>query len=197
MLPCTRSRKENSKLQPMPVEGYPKVYITTPTHKLECLALKWAICEHFYNYPYDTEFKVVTNNNLLTYVMTTAKLDAVGHHWLVALSTYRFDIKYRAGNRNQDMDGLFRRLQDPSQEDDAFHKEKQRIKELRLRVLDRQHEMFSMETLPALCQRHFVKQEKCGCLQEPPTFAESLVLNVTAIPGTYSCFGQDKIQNPL
>ena len=50
-----------------------------PTHKLEFLALKWAICEKFHEYLYgSTPFEVYTDNNPLTYVLTTAKLDACG-----------------------------------------------------------------------------------------------------------------------
>lgn len=68
-----------------------------PVHKLEYLALKWAVCEKFHNFLYGTKFTVLTDNNLLVYVLTTAKLDAAGHRWLAALSMYDFDIKYRAG----------------------------------------------------------------------------------------------------
>ena len=51
--------------------------------KLEFLALKWAICEHFRNYLYHaSDFIVYTDNNPLTYVLTTAKLNATGHRWV-------------------------------------------------------------------------------------------------------------------
>ena len=43
-------------------------------HKLEFLALKWAVTEKFHDYLYGAEFHVVTVNNPLTYVFTTAKL---------------------------------------------------------------------------------------------------------------------------
>lgn len=59
-----------------------------PTHKLEFLALQWAVCEKFHDYLYGTTFMVLSDNNPLTYVLTSAKLDAVGHSWLAALSTY-------------------------------------------------------------------------------------------------------------
>lgn len=74
-----------------------------PTHKLEYLALKWAICKKFHDFLYGTDFTVLTDNNPLTYVLTSAKLDAAGHGWL---ATFRFNIKYRAGNANSDVDGL-------------------------------------------------------------------------------------------
>ena len=98
-----------------------------PTHKLEYLALKLAVCEKFHDYLYGTEFTVLTDNNPLTYVLTSAKRDAAGHRWLAALSTYRFEIKYRPGNTNQDADGLSRRPQEPSPEDRAFLEERERI----------------------------------------------------------------------
>ena len=50
-----------------------------PVHKLEFLALKWAITDKFHEYLYGSQFQVYTDNNPLTYVLTTAKLDATGH----------------------------------------------------------------------------------------------------------------------
>ena len=80
-----------------------------PAHKLEFLALKWAITEKFKDYLYGpNSFLVYTDNNPLTYVLTTAKLDATGHRWLAALSAYSFSIKYRSGASNKDADALSR-----------------------------------------------------------------------------------------
>ena len=50
-----------------------------PVHKLEFLTLKWAITDKFHEYLYGADFQVFTDNNPLTYVLTTAKLDATGH----------------------------------------------------------------------------------------------------------------------
>ena len=47
-------------------------------HKLEFLALKWSVTERFHEYLYGGHFEVYTDNNPLTYVLTTAKLDATG-----------------------------------------------------------------------------------------------------------------------
>ncbi len=59
--------------------------------KLEFLALKWAVCEKFRDYLfYAPHFTIYTDNNPLTYVMTTAKLNAVGHRWVGELSDFRF-----------------------------------------------------------------------------------------------------------
>lgn len=41
-----------------------------------------------------------------TYLLTTAKLDATGYRWLSVLSTYNFQLQYRAGKCNLDADGL-------------------------------------------------------------------------------------------
>ena len=65
-----------------------------PAHKLEFLALMWSVCHKFHEYLYGNNFQVLTDNNPLTYVLTSAKLDATGHHWLAELSLYDFSIKY-------------------------------------------------------------------------------------------------------
>ena len=79
-----------------------------PAHKLEFLALKWALCDKFHDYLYGNTFTVITDNNPLTYVLTTANLDATGHRWLAALGVYNFEIIYRPGKSNVDADSLSR-----------------------------------------------------------------------------------------
>ena len=49
------------------------------SNKLEFLALKWAIMEHFKEYLLYQPFLVKTDNNPLTYIMTTPNLDTTGH----------------------------------------------------------------------------------------------------------------------
>ena len=49
-----------------------------PTQKLEFLALKWAITDRFHEYLYGGKFDVYTDNNSLTYILSSAKLDACG-----------------------------------------------------------------------------------------------------------------------
>ena len=87
-----------------------------PIHKLEFLALKWSVCDKFHDYLYGSEFAVYTDNNPLTYVLTTAKLDATGHRWLAGLSTYNFSIHYVAGQQNVDADSLSRAVRDNAAE---------------------------------------------------------------------------------
>ena len=77
-------------------------------HKLEFLALKWAITDRFHEYLYGGVFEVFTDNNPLTYILTTAKLDATGQRWVAALSIYDFQIFYRSGKSNKNADALSR-----------------------------------------------------------------------------------------
>jgi hypothetical protein len=55
--------------------GLKKAEKNYPPHKREFLALKWSICDKFKDYLYGHRFTVLTNNNPVTYVLTTAKLD--------------------------------------------------------------------------------------------------------------------------
>ena len=45
-----------------------------PVHKLEFLALKWAITNRFHEYLYGSQFQVYTDNNPLTYVLKYSKV---------------------------------------------------------------------------------------------------------------------------
>ena len=65
-----------------------------PAHKLEFLALKWAITEKYHDYLYSAHFEVVTANNSLTYAFTTARRQ----RWLVEISNYNCIISYRGRN---------------------------------------------------------------------------------------------------
>ena len=88
--------------------GLNKAERNYPPHKREFLALKWAVCDKFKDYLYGQYFTVLTDNNPVTYVLTTAKLDATGHRWLAALAAFKFEIKYRPGKNNADADALSR-----------------------------------------------------------------------------------------
>ena len=71
--------------------------------------MKWAICEQFRDYLYYApSFTVYTDNNPLTYVLSTAKLSSTGHRWVSELADYNFEIKYRPGKVNKDADTLSR-----------------------------------------------------------------------------------------
>ena len=79
-----------------------------PAHKLEFLALKWALTDQFYEYLYGNSFEVYTDNNPLTYVLTTAKLDACGQRWVSAIAPMTFNLHYKPGRTNIDADALSR-----------------------------------------------------------------------------------------
>ena len=77
-------------------------------HKLEFLALKWAITDRFHEYLYGGTFDVYTDNNPLTYILTSAKLDVVGQHWVASLGPYNFSLHYNPGHQNTVADSLSR-----------------------------------------------------------------------------------------
>ena len=78
--------------------------------KLEFLALKWAVTEHFREYLqyFPEPILIRMDNNLLTYVMMTLNLDATGHQWVGALANYNFKIEYLKGWDNSTVDVLSR-----------------------------------------------------------------------------------------
>ena len=86
-----------------------------PTHKLEFLALRWAICEKFKDYLTGCEFEVFTDNNPLTHVWANAKLDATAQRWVSSLETFNFKVIYRPGKINTVADSLSRLYCDESE----------------------------------------------------------------------------------
>ena len=83
------------------------------SNKQEFLALKWAVTEQFHEYlsPYGknrNEFVVWTDNNPLTYIFSSANLDAAGQRWVAQLASYNFALKYQKGKDNTVADFLSR-----------------------------------------------------------------------------------------
>ena len=77
--------------------------------KLEFLALKWSICEQFWDYSYYApSFRVYTGNNPLTYVLNSSKLNATGLRWIGELTDFNFDIRYHPGKTHVDADSFSR-----------------------------------------------------------------------------------------
>jgi hypothetical protein len=54
----------------------------------------------------DQTLSVYTDNNSLTYILTSAKLDANGHKWVAAFSAYQFTIMYKPGKTNTYADAI-------------------------------------------------------------------------------------------
>ena len=76
--------------------------------KLEFLALKLSVTEHFKEYLAYAPFTVCTDNNPLTYVLTMPNLDMKGHCWVGALASYEFTLEYQKGSDNAAADMLSR-----------------------------------------------------------------------------------------
>ena len=76
--------------------------------KLEFLALKWSVTQHFKEYLAYALFTVHTDNNPVTYVLTTPNLDMTGHCWVGALASYNFMLEYQKGSDNAATDALSR-----------------------------------------------------------------------------------------
>ena len=89
-------------------------------HKLEFLAVKWAVTNKFHDYLYGHPFTITTDHNPLTYILSTAKLDSVGHRWLADLSAFDFDILYKPGKSNVDGDVLSQLPRHDSYEQSGF-----------------------------------------------------------------------------
>ena len=70
------------------------------SNKQEFLTLKWAVTEQFHEYlsPYGknrNKFVVHTDNNPLTYISSSANLDAAGQCWVACLASYNFSLEYQ------------------------------------------------------------------------------------------------------
>ena len=83
------------------------------SNKQEFLALKWAVIEQFHEYlsPYGknrNKFVVCTDNNPLTYIFSSANLDATGQQWVAHLTSYNFSLEYQKGKDNTVADFLSR-----------------------------------------------------------------------------------------
>ena len=79
-----------------------------PGHKVEFLYLKWTITDQFHAYLYRNTFDIYTDNKPLMYILSTAKLDAMGHRWIAGLANYNFHIHYKSGKSNVEADVLSR-----------------------------------------------------------------------------------------
>ena len=81
------------------------------SNKQEFLTLKWVVTEQFHEYllPYGknrNEFVVCTDNNPLTYIFSSASLDAAGQRCIACLASYNFSLEYQKGKDNTVADFL-------------------------------------------------------------------------------------------
>ncbi|RXN19590.1 Retrovirus-related Pol polyprotein from transposon 412 [Labeo rohita] len=155
-----------------------------PAHKLEFLALKWSVTEKFSDYLYGNHFTVVTDSNPLTYILTSAKLDATSYRWLAALSTFSFKLLYRPGRQNGDADGLSRRPHGMLADDLKSQKERERIQQftqdhlsdpMNVNVVDH-------SVVKAICERQFTYSVCPDDEREGGTDCVALVETLTMSP---------------
>ena len=75
--------------------------------KLEFVAMKWSI-EHFQTYLLGCSFKVCTNNNPLTYFLTSPNMDVMKQRWINELAKYDFSLEYQKGKNDTVANALSR-----------------------------------------------------------------------------------------
>ena len=64
--------------------------------------MKWSVSENFWDcLYYANEFTVYSYNNPLSYVMSTAKVNATGMRWVPELADFNFKVKYRPGKSSR------------------------------------------------------------------------------------------------
>ena len=71
-----------------------------------------------------------TDNNPLTYILTTPNLDALGHCWVAALAGYDMSLQYLKGMDNKVADALSRVQSRLSEEETWQVLDKETVKEL-------------------------------------------------------------------
>ena len=77
--------------------------------KLEFLALKWAICDHFKDYFfYSSHFEVYKDFNPLAFIKTSCKLNATAQRRVNESASYNFSIHFKPGAQNHVADTLNR-----------------------------------------------------------------------------------------
>ncbi len=116
--------------------------------------------EKFHDFLYGSTFTVVTDSNPLTYILTTAKLDATGYRWLAALSTFNFKLQYRSGKQN--VDGLSHRPHEKLPNDDISLKEQNRILNFTEQLtMNSGERAISDDVVKAICDSQLIQWTEC------------------------------------
>ena len=77
--------------------------------KLEFLGVKWAVYNQFRDYLYYApHFHIYTDNNTVTYIMSTGRFTATGQRWVNELAQFSFSFHYKPGKQNSIEDTLSR-----------------------------------------------------------------------------------------
>ncbi|XP_039883140.1 uncharacterized protein K02A2.6-like [Simochromis diagramma] len=130
--------------------------------------------------------KLITDSNPLTYILTTAKLDATSYRWLSALSSFEFQLRYRAGKQNMDADGLSRRPHLEPLNDLVSLKEQERIRQFVHHHLPGTDPFTHVPTqaVSAICEKHLVQSLDTDHALACP-LVTSLSMSVDAVPDSF------------
>ncbi len=123
---------------------------------------------------------LLTDSNPLTYLLTTAKLDATSYRWLAALSTFLFKLQYPAGKQNIDADSLSRRPHKDIPEDQLSSKECERIQKfVQYHTMGTENSQSTDNyVVRAIYEKHSIQQiDDSGVI-----LVESLALHPDAVP---------------
>ena len=87
------------------------ILVVVPQHnyhstKQEFLALKWMFVEQFQENLQWKQFVLKTDNNPLTYILTTPNLEATQHCWVESMAGFTFSTEYQKGRDNAVADVL-------------------------------------------------------------------------------------------
>ena len=66
------------------------------------------VYQHFQTYLLGCHFKVHTDNNPLTYFLTSPNMDSTKQRWINVLAKYDFSLRYQKGKNNTMTDALSR-----------------------------------------------------------------------------------------
>lgn len=108
---------------------------------------------------------MITDSNPLTYILTSAKLDATSYRWLSALSTFSFTLQYRPGKSNIDADALSRRPHGDLVNDSVSQKELDRIRQFTLyhSPEEANSTLVSADAIQAVCDKFLYQAENSNC----------------------------------
>ncbi len=134
---------------------------------------------------------MITDCNPLTYILTSAKLDATSYRWLSALSTFSFTLHYRPGKSNLDADALSRRPHGDLVNESTSQKEQDRIRQFTLYHSPEaaNSTLVSADAFQAVCDKLLYQADASSCL----TFVESLSMCPEAIPEEYEKIGGSSV----